>query len=113
MSRRLDLPVSLPEWARESGIPKPKEGEMFRAYWTRLGMTEQEISGCFDGLRASTVELASVRMAHLLRLRVPQVYERYLARRFAGVATSTGSPILIGACREWSKSSRATSHRIS
>ncbi len=106
---RLDVPVSLPEWARESGIPKPRDGETFRVYWARLGMTEQEIDGCFAGLTEQTAELASVRMASILRHRVPQVYERFLARRFAQVASSTGSPILIGACRERSRSSRGTS----
>jgi hypothetical protein len=57
-----DIPVDIPAWAIEAGMPQPFEGETFKSYWTRVGVSDRVVAKAFKGLTDQTAEVANARM---------------------------------------------------
>ena len=74
------MPVTprVPEWARWSGIPEPRENEGFSEYTRRLGLDPDPL---LAGLNDRTIELANMRLASELMRRSPDCFLRYVDAR--------------------------------
>lgn len=69
-----------PWWAVIDGMPEPRPGEPFVAYWTRIGFDQAEVRASLDGLTDRTADVANLRMARLVGERVPGAKARAASR---------------------------------
>jgi len=81
-----------PLWAvEEGGLPLPKDGQSFRAYWRSVGVPDETIAEALVGLTKQHGDLANVRMAGYVRRTCPRAFELYLARRLSVVRSGPSS----------------------
>lgn len=78
----MDVLADLPQWAVEAGLPRAYENESLRTYCVRMMFTKREIASLFVELTERTACIANLRLACLLRKKLPTVWRAYvLARR--------------------------------
>lgn len=71
----------LPVWVLNLDLePRPVEGESFRGYCTRIGLDPDEV---LVELKDQTAPLANCRLAHALRQRHHERYQRWLNAHLA------------------------------
>lgn len=65
-----------PSWAVARGLPKPEDGERFRAYCRRLGIPEHDIEWLLEELTERQAPVVNARLASYILTQAPHLFER-------------------------------------